>query len=252
EVELELVEQDIRNYVSLKLAETRRQYELRESWPTPSSIHDLARPSSGLFIFAATSIKYIEDRAYSDPCRQLKHLLDNTATAMGKSSPFKRLDELYTQVLTLAFPEVPASFLGLLKMVLGSIVYLQDPLSPMALERLLEPAAGRIRETFLHLHAVLIVPENESNIIRLLHPSFANFITDPARCSISKYIVKAEEQHTLLAQSCLVVMKDLSRDICQIQNPPLLNSEVTDLPARIVKHIPAHVQYACSHWAYHV
>jgi hypothetical protein len=63
QVKLELVEQDISHYLSLKLVETRRKYEIKDSWPAPSSIDSLAKLSSGLFIFAATSIKYIEDTA---------------------------------------------------------------------------------------------------------------------------------------------------------------------------------------------
>jgi hypothetical protein len=252
QVKLELVEQDISHYLSLKLVETRRKYEIKDSWPAPSSIDSLAKLSSGLFIFAATSIKYIEDAAYSDPRGQLQRLVDSSAEDMGKSSPFKRLDLLYIEVLTLAFPEISTSLLGLLKMVLGSIVYLQDPLSVISLERLLGLGAGRVREILLHLHAILIVPQYDSHVIRLLHPSFPDFITNPERCSITKYVVKLDEQQTLLAESCLEVMKGLHRDICQIKNPSLLNSEITDLPAQIGKYIPAHIQYACRHWAHHV
>ncbi|KAJ7130432.1 hypothetical protein C8R44DRAFT_613947 [Mycena epipterygia] len=252
QVRLELVEQDIRHYLSLKLAETKRKYEIKESWPAEDSIDVLAKLSSGLFIFAATSIKYIEDQSYSNPRGQLQHLVGSAATAFRKSSPFNKLDELYTEVLTLAFPEISTSFLGILKMVLGSIVHLQDPLSLLALERLLGIATGCVRESLLHLHAVLVVPEHDDHVIRLLHPSFADFITNPDRCLVLKYVVKAEEQHTLLAQSCLVVMRGLCQDICQIKNPSLLNSEVTDLPTRIGTYISAHVQYACRHWAYHV
>jgi hypothetical protein len=111
-------------------------------------------------------------------------------------------------------------------MVLGSIVHLQDPLSVIGLENL--------------LHSILIVPENDNHVIRLLHPSFPDFITNPERCSIPRYVVKLEEQHTLLAQASLVAMKGLHRDICQIKNHSLLNSEITDLPTRIAKYISLH------------
>ncbi|KAJ7924684.1 hypothetical protein B0H13DRAFT_1601442, partial [Mycena leptocephala] len=251
-VELKLVEQDIRHYLLMKLVETKRRYEIKEPWPAPGSIDSLAKLSSGLFIFAATSIKYIEDVAYSDPRGQLQRLTSRAVTTTGVSSPFNRLDELYSEVLTLALPDISSSFLGLLKMVLGSIVHLQDPLSVIGLENLLGLRTGRVRETLLHLHSILIVPENDHHVIRLLHPSFADFITNPEQCSIPKYVVKLEEQHTLLAQSCLVAMKGLRRDMCQIKNPSLLNSEITDLSMRIAKYIPSHIQYSCRHWAHHV
>ncbi|KAJ7842056.1 hypothetical protein B0H13DRAFT_2365401 [Mycena leptocephala] len=186
QVQLELVEQDISHYLSMKLVETRRTYGIKEPWPAPGSIDSLAKLSSGLFIFAATSIKYIEDAAYSDPRGQLQRLTSRAVTATGVSSPFNRLDELYSEVLTLALPDISSSFLGLLKMVLGSIVHLQDPLSVIGLANLLGLRTGRVRETLLHLHSILIVPENDHHVIRLLHPSFADFITNPERCSIPK------------------------------------------------------------------
>ncbi|KAJ6552433.1 hypothetical protein DFH09DRAFT_1085916 [Mycena vulgaris] len=252
QVTLDVVEQDIKHYLSLKLVKTRRTYKIRDPWPAVGSIEVLAKLSSGLFIFAATSIKYIEDPSHRDPRGRLKRLIEAADTVMGESSPYNHLDKLYTKVLELEFPEISPSFLGLLKMVLGSLVHLQDPLCVLELERLLGLSVGRLRETLLDLHAVLIVPEEDNEIIRLLHPSFANFIIDPRRCSISKYVVKLEEQHTLLAQSCLVAMQGLFRDICKIKNPSILNSEVPDLGIRIRTYIPGHVQYAYRHWAHHV
>jgi hypothetical protein len=47
-------------------------------------------------------------------------------------------------------------------------------------------------------------------------------------------------------------MKELERDICGIQNPSILNSEVDDLSMRITACIPAHLRYACRHWAWHL
>ncbi|KAJ7112463.1 WD40-repeat-containing domain protein, partial [Mycena epipterygia] len=252
QVKLKVVEQDIRHYLTLKLSETKSNYGIEEPWPAQGSIDLLVRLSSGLFIFAATSIKYIEDRSYSDPRGQLQHLVDSVDPSLDKSVPFKTLDDLYTDVLTVAFPRISISLLGFLKMVLGSIVHLEDPLSMIALERLLGLSRARVRETLLHLHAVLIIPEDENHVIQLLHPSFADFITSSDRCSIPQYVVMLEEQHTFLAQSCLVAMQGLSRDICQIKDPSLLNSEVPNLRTRIQKYIPEHVQYACHHWAHHV
>ncbi|KAJ7751519.1 WD40-repeat-containing domain protein, partial [Mycena maculata] len=246
QVKLDLVEQDIRHYLCLKLEETRRQYQIGQLWPTASSIDDLAKLSSGLFIFAATSVKYIADRSYFNPRGQLESLVGPEAMS------FEGLDGFYTQILALAFPTISPIPLGLLKMVLGSIIHLQDPLSSIAVENLLGLPAGRVREILLHLHAVLIVPDNVNHVIRLLHPSFADFITNPDRCLISKYVVKFKEQHTLLARSCLMAMEGLSRDICQIQDPTIPNNEVEDLSLHIGKYIPIHIQYACRHWAYHL
>jgi hypothetical protein len=137
-------------------------------------------------------------------------------------------------------------------MILGSIVLLRDPLSPRSLEALLGLTLSTVRETLLRLHLVVIVPEDDSRAIRLLHPSFFDFITSPTRCSNPKFVVNRDMQHTLLARVCLEVMTSLRQDICGINNLSSLNSEVDDLPSRIIDNIPPHLRYACRHWAWHL
>jgi hypothetical protein len=252
QVELGVVQDDIELYLKSKLALTRLSHELGESWPLAEDIHALAVLSCGLFIFAATSVKFIEDQNYSDPESRLASLVRNSPTAFEGSSPHYHLDRLYTQVLSNAFPDISPSLSNKLKRVLGSIVLLRDPLSSLALEQLLDLESRTVWRTLLHLHSVVIVPEDGVQVIRLLHPSFFDYITNPARCLNSKFTVDARSQHTLLARACLSVMKRLKRDICGIKDPSVLNSEVDDLPTRIKTQIPPELQYACRHWAWHV
>ncbi|KAJ7435852.1 WD40-repeat-containing domain protein, partial [Mycena latifolia] len=252
QVALPVVEADIHTYLSSRLATTRLLYKIQESWPPAGSVEALARLSAGLFIFASTSVKFIEDPFYSDPRHQLALLLENAPKLTGKSSPFHRLDQLYTEVLNLAYPDISHLHLRSLRTVLGSILHLRDPLSPTGLNSLLGLSIGRVKEALLRLHSLVIVPEDEEHCIRLIHPSFFDFLTDPARCAVPHFVVRFDEQNTLLALSCLRSLSQLSRDVCRIGKPWLLNSEVIDLPARITVYLPAHVQYASRHWAHHV
>jgi hypothetical protein len=251
EVELGVVQDDIERYLSSMLGRIGECYGFEGIWPSPEDVHAIAQLSFGLFIFAATSVKFIEDRNYCNPRRQLEKLIRDAATSAEASSPRHRLDRLYSQVLDLAFPDVSLELSGRLKVVLGSICLLQDPLSSVALERLL--CLNGVRQTLLYLHSVIIVPEDKAGMIRLLHPSFFDFITDPTRCLNPRFVVDATAQHTLLARVCLETMvQGLQRDICGIRNPSLLSSEVDDLPSRIASHIPPHLQYACRRWAWHL
>jgi hypothetical protein len=77
-------------------------------------------------------------------------------------------------------------------------------------------------------------------------------MTNPKRCIRAKFAVKTETQHTFLAHACLQTMSRLRRDMCGIENPTILNSEIPDLPLRITRRIPSHLLYACRHWALHV
>jgi hypothetical protein len=159
---------------------------------------------------------------------------------------------LYGQILNLAFPELSIEALRYLKMVVGSIVMVKKPLSPAQLEKLLRLPDGRLRQILLHLHSLIVVPDNDTDVIRLLHPSFFDFITSDTRCLHKQFLVKPAEQHILLAMCCFQAMKSLSRDICQIRNPSLLNTEIGDLSARIDVHIPQYLQYACRYWEQHI
>jgi hypothetical protein len=104
----------------------------------------------------------------------------------------------------------------------------------------------------VHVHSIVIVPEKDTETIRLLHPSFFDFITNPIRCQNPKFVVDTKTQHTFLACACFQAMKRLRRDICGIKNSSILNGEVGDLSTRIETSILPHVQYACRHWGSHL
>jgi hypothetical protein len=253
EIELCIVQQDIERYLTVSLSQIRDEYDLERSWPSASDIRALTVLSNGLFIFAATSVNFIQDRNYSSPPDQLASLLENAPTlAHSWASPHRRLDELYTQVLGHAFPHITAPLADRLKMVLGSIILLRDPLSSYSLEHLLNLRPTTVRQTLRHLHSVVTVPESDSQVIRLLHPSFFDFMTDPTRCRKAHFVVNPLTQQTVLACACLNTMMLLREDTCEIKNSCMLNSEVDDLPSRIAKYIPPHIQYACRHWVFHL
>jgi len=65
------------------------------------------------------------------------------------------------------------------------------------------------------------------------------------------FMVNVSPRHTSLAEHCLRVLGTLSPDMCKIGDPSIRNQDI-DLPGRIANHIPAHVQYACRHWASHL
>jgi hypothetical protein len=253
ELELDVVQQDIELYLSSALQDIAGRYGLDSSWPSEKDTQELVTLSSGLFIFAATSIKFIQDQNDSDPRGQLTRLLSGEILSdNAQSSPHHHLDKLYMQVLTHAFPDITIQLSGRLKMILGSIVSLQEPLSPVALEDLLSLTPSVVRQTLLHLCSILILPDSDTQLIRLHHPSFADFITRSNRCRDVRFMVDSEKQHTLLAILCLKAMRSLKQDICGITNPCILNSEVDGLPSRITDNILPHIQYACRHWIFHL
>ena len=102
-------------------------------------------------------------------------------------------------------------------------------------------------------HSVVLVPQDDGHVIRLLHPSFFDLLTDNTRCRNPKLVLNPHVQHTLLTRSCLrVLCNNLKRNIIGLPNPTTLNTEIENLPERIMQSIPPLVQYACRHWSWHL
>jgi len=247
----DISEKDIRIYLSQRLSRTARSCGLK-SWPSVEEMVQLVEQSSGLFIFAATVANFVENRKASNPKRQLEIVLSAGSTPSTSDSPHRSLDALYLTVLREAFPEISDDQRASLGTVLGTVVLLFDRLEPESLERLLSLEEGTVRWMLRDLHSIAIVPNTGAGPIRLMHPSFHDFLVDIDRCIDVNFVVDAGRQHTLLAEHCLRVLQSLTPDMCKIGDPSLYNDEVVDLPARIVEHVPAHVRYACRHWASHL
>ena len=246
-VEQQIVEKDILLYLHSSLQKTKQLYALDANWPSVTDIKALVHLSSGLFIFAATAVKFIQDRYYNDPPGQLAHLLGMVTTAHSPSQ--KLLDELYMQILQNAFPDISVEYASKLRIVLGSVVLLCNPLSPSNLEQLLGLHIGI---TLQELQSVVILPNDNSKVMRLIHPSFHDFLTDPKRCLNTKFLITPSLQHSFLAEACLNTLKLLTQDICNIKQPWKLHCEVDNLAKLVYQHIPPFLQYACHYWSQHL
>ena len=249
EIEQHVVETDIQKFLHSNLMAIKQMYQLDERWPAPQQVNALVHLSSGLFIFAATATKFIQDTQYNDPQGQLTHLLNSMMAT--DSLPHKLLDQLYLEILQNAHPDISPDFSSRLKIALGSIVLLQSPLSPLDLEQLLELNAP-LHTTLRHLHSVVIFPASQREAIHVIHPSFYDFLINPARCLNPNFLVNKKMQHSLLAQGCLNIMKMLKRDICNIKQPWKTHGEVDNLSQLLQQHITPVLQYACCHWAHHL
>ncbi|EKM61750.1 uncharacterized protein PHACADRAFT_204904, partial [Phanerochaete carnosa HHB-10118-sp] len=102
EVELEVVTPDINHYITVSFSKIAESLRVPKSWPNKLHVEKLGLRSNGLFIFAATAVKYVGDPVYGDPVGRLERLMSATAEA----GPHQLLDELYLQVLETAFPDM--------------------------------------------------------------------------------------------------------------------------------------------------
>jgi hypothetical protein len=243
DVPREIIDQDIARYF---------QQELKDIELSVQIIRCLIEKACGLFIWAATVCRYIKDgkRVAS---KRLSVILKGGKT--GKN-PEKELDRIYTKILLNSISgdydeEEKGELFDLFRRTVGAIVILFNPLSTEALSKLLNIPRQDVKQTLDDLHSVLEVPESQAHSIRLLHPSFRDFLFAEERCQDPQLCVDEKEAHGVLADSCLRLMSDkLERDICSLRAPGTLAKDVQG--NRIEQCLPAELQYACLYWVQHL
>ena len=246
------VDNDIQLYLTQKLttiATQRSHLDLPNPWPHDDDVKALTEKSSGLFIFAATMVRFIGS-GHHDPNHRLQLLLSeaNSTRYEGHAG----IDSLYSQILSYAFSNIhePEDFANI-RHVLGAIVLAFNPLSQGELSIMLGTSTPLISPVLRHLHSVILVPSDESEKIRVFHKSFPDFLQDDKRCADDRLHINPEIHHGDMSMRCLDLVKGLQRNPCSL--PPFtMNQEVQDLPQLVEDRIGGAVQYACAYWAEHL
>ena len=138
----------------------------------------------------------------------------------------------------------------MLRHVLGSIVILFSPLSADSLSRLLCTQKQEIDQTLQDLHTILDIPEDRTRPLRLHHPSLRDFLLKKSRCGDPNFWVDEKQAHRTLAESCVRLMSTLRQDICGVNAPGVLVTDVES--SRLDERLPPEVQYACLYWIQHL
>ncbi|KIO19341.1 hypothetical protein M407DRAFT_31012 [Tulasnella calospora MUT 4182] len=256
DIEDSVVQADIELFLRRRLNNIAEAHGIPTPWPTELEIRRLVERSGSLFIFASTAIKFIESGKRRDPQSRLTLLLKE---GMSKgTTKYKEVDTLYTQVLQYALlqevddEEGSDEMQHLFRVVLETIVLLQDPLPSGPLELLLSLEPGVVRVAIRHLHSIIIVPDDLGDAIRLSHPSFYDYLNNPERCLDSRLSIQPES-HARLAKSCLNAMLNLlHKDPLGTGNPWLSNAEIPDLHSRLRRAVSPHLGYCCEHFASHL
>ena len=252
DIEKSIVDQDLAVYYKHELTQIMRTFRLDTAFVSDDTIQKLVRKSCRLFIYAATACRFVRD---GGPLagERLSHLISAERLPARAET---ELDRMYTTVLEYSLnsqfdPDEMARMQGLFRRVVGTIVVLFDALSPASLAVMLAESKDKITSTLGNLYSLLDVTEQESRLIRLLHPSFGEFLLDPQRCSNAMFCIDAKRAHGQLFDCCLAIMSGhLRRNMCNLRQP---GTRVSDIPRSDVdKSIPFVVQYACRYWVYHL
>jgi len=197
-------------------------------WPTDHDIEVLVRWSSGLFIFASTVLKYINDKSHN-PIQRLKEFV-NTCSLLSLST-YTDLDLLYSQILS-SVSDIPA-----LNAAIGTIICLFNPLSIEKFEDLLGWEDIDTSLVLEGLNSILLIPEDRKKLVQIFHELFCNFIISDKHSN--PYAIDISQCHTVMAEVCLILMAtELVRCDGDIET---LESTCCGI-----------LQYACEYWAAHL
>ena len=148
------------------------------NWPTEGQLDRLCERAAGLFVYAAATFKFIDNKR-RDPGTQLDLLLQSQKIGACKG---KTLDLLYMSVLRGSFDDDDPEYDAKTRSILSAVVLAANPLSPSTITTLLGLNTKDISPLLSSVNSLLILQEDVNHPVRPFHKSFPDFITDPTRC----------------------------------------------------------------------
>lgn len=241
---------DIVAYLRQRLAEIRVMNDdlpFASDWPGETNICHLSERSAGLFVWCSTAMIFVEKG--QDPNERLEILLQAKFRRKAESA----LDDLYNIAMQVSGLWDDETFASDFRAILGTIIVAKELLYHHTIDDLLGfGPRKRSRHTIMRFSCVLSwVSPTEP--IRILHPSFADFLSDRGHCKREEWFIDTAFHSRQLAFRCFQIMQaKLTFNICRLETSYIRNDNIPDLDARIRDAIPSHLSYACRFWADHL
>ncbi|KAJ7624563.1 hypothetical protein FB45DRAFT_751236, partial [Roridomyces roridus] len=166
-------------------------------WPSEDILSMLVEKSSGYFVYAATVIKFVDDKQFR-ATEQLDIILRLDPTCDGSDSPYDSLDRLYIHILR----QVPIRFRPRLLAIL-SLIGAGWWFRPAHIDLLFGFEHGDAQLTLRRLHSILSIDDGGLARIQPRHASFVDFLLSERR-SCEFHITQQHRLH--LARCALKIM----------------------------------------------
>ena len=227
---------DISSYFRHCMARIRKKNKsllLGVDWPGEDDIQKLTERASGLFVWASTASEFVNGH---DPRIRLGIILGGDPMREAESA----LDYLYQTALLSAGSWDDADFVADFRDILGLVLVARTPLSSAAIDALLCTAHGR---PSIHTIGLLGCVLSAGPTVRVLHPSFADFLSNRTRCGREIWHIDPPAFHERLLRQCLDRLDlFLKRNMCNLS---LSHDELS-------ASLPDDIAYACVHWIDHL
>jgi hypothetical protein len=243
-VPIEEADLDIGTYLKTKLPKLARNPKLDE----------LRRRASGLFIYAATVVKYLTPYPSITPQEQtemLGELLSNSSESTSSDATFL-IDELYRQIMRDKFSKYKGKYFTRRLRILHTFLCTAERTSTSVVAALVAEGHDDIAKAVTQdLHAVLYI---QGDRVFWYHASFPDFIFNPSRSNFENFVFSCDENahHYLLGESCFRVMKSgLRFNMGDIKSSFLFDSEI-DTSEALSNNISPVLGYSSRHWTHHL
>ncbi|KAG8713740.1 hypothetical protein FRC09_018377 [Ceratobasidium sp. 395] len=242
DIEQSLVQADIRTYLQTELGLLASE----------DQISKLTSQSGKLFIYAATTVRYVGLSNLTINHRRRLEVLLGIGLSLSRKL-HEPLDVLYTGILASALEDKDLEDWDRenIELVLHTVVCAREPLSVDSLTYLLElQDTSQTRRAIEPLRSVLHVDEL-SGLVSTLHASFPDYMLTAGRSG--RLFCNEGMHHELLSQRCFETMKNMLRfNILNLDSSYVLDRDLSNLPTRINHAIPPHLFYARRYWSEHL
>ena len=254
DVDPPLINNDIRLFLKHELSELARRRQLGR-WPSDEHIDLLCNRAAGLFVYAVATVKFLDSNTHL-PDHRLRVIVElpECTAPEGKTrfNPKTTLDSLYTSILQTAFSEEDPEVYSRVRSTVGAVILLVNPLSPSGIAKLIGLDPREVIMFLALVQSLLALSEDPNQPVKSFHKSFPDFITNPSRCTDTRFYISPGNLHCELAMNCLRTMnRGLEQNLLSLPDYTL-NSEVKDLQMRINNRIGTALQYACRSWHNHL
>ncbi|KFX85879.1 hypothetical protein V490_09350 [Pseudogymnoascus sp. VKM F-3557] len=177
-----IINHDISLFLKYSLGTIREEWSLGADWPGEVVLRQLVLRACGLFIWAATACRFInEGEEFAED--RLGEILGGTGF---EGTPEQHLDQIYLTVLQHSIPNTfraaeKVQLYARQRNILGSITILLSPLPAASVAKLISISGRQVTQTLKRLQAILDVPIDIAGCIRLHHPSFRDFLLNKNR-----------------------------------------------------------------------
>lgn len=239
------VNRDIQLFFESRFQAIREKRGLQSSWPGAETVQALVESSCGLFIWASTACRFIEEDTQSPD--------DRISILINRDQPLLNLrpslDQIYDTVLQNFIPRHESEVHNL-RNALGFIVVLRTALSIEALAALLRLSSNELRMILAGLQPIIRLSDYPSTPICLHHPTFREFLLEKSRCSVPDLWIDEKDVHGALADSCVDHMSQMLRTY--LTSFELAHSVPNGSISRHrVPQVSPSLRYACLYWIEH-